>query len=161
MSKNATPQVNRRAEYREFKNGWTIPVVILAFAIAFTAVLLYMIGLEVDRAQHLKVVDAEVVSVAEYTDIEGGYHYEVYINYYVDSKKYKHTLSDWDEKVQVGDILTISYDERDPDVIKSNQPFTLLIIMETIICLILYALTTYLFVRKKKIDREYKKEKTK
>lgn len=155
MSKIENNQkINIKKNQVEFRNGWTIPVVCLMFALAFTAVMIYVIVLQNNRNKYYAEVEAEVVSVANYTDYEGDEHNEVFVNYIVNGEKYKQKLTYWEEDVEVGDTTTIKYDIRDPKVIKTTDTFTVLIIIEVSISTALYALTAWLVIRKLNYDKK-------
>ena len=155
MSKIENNQkINIKKKQVEFRNGWTIPVVCLMFALAFTAVMIYVIVLQNNRNKYYAEVEAEVVSVANYTDYEGDEHNEVFVNYIVNGEKYKQKLTYWEEDVEVGDTTTIKYDIRDPKIIKTTDTFTVLIIIEVSISVALYVLTVWLVVRKLKYDKK-------
>ena len=159
MAKVETNQkINIKKPQVEFRNGWTIPVVCLVFALAFTAVMIYVIVLQNNRNKYYAEIEAEVVSVANYTDYDGDEHNEVFVNYTVNGEKYKQKLTYWEEDVEVGDTTTIKYDIRDPKVIKTTDTFTVLIIIEVSISSVLYVLTTWLIIRKIRFDKKLKKK---
>lgn len=149
-------QVNIKKPNVEFRNGWTIPIVCLVFALAFTAVMIYVIVLQNDRNKHYAEVEAEVISVANYTDYNGDEHHEVFVNYFVNGVKYKQTIRYWEEDLEVGDTTTIKYDVRDPNVIKTTDTFVVLIIIEVSISTALYVVTIWLVIRKIRFDKKLK-----
>ncbi len=151
-------KVNKIKPKLEFRNGWTIPVVALVFALAFTAVMVYVIVLQNNRSKYYAEVEAEVVSVAQYTDYDGDEHYEIFVNYTVDGQKYKQKLNYWNEDLEKGDITTIKYDIRDPKIIKTTDTFAVLIVIEVSISSVLYVLTTWLIIRKIRFDKKLKKK---
>lgn len=148
-------KLNIKKTNDDFRNGWTIPIVFLVFAIAFTAVMMYVIVLQSSRNKYYKDIEAEVVSVADYTDFDGDDHYEVYVRYFVDGEKYKQRLNYWEEGLKVGDFTTIRYDVRNPSIIKTTNEFTILIIIEVTMSIALYCVTTFLIIRKVRIDKKY------
>ena len=149
-------QVNIKKPNVEFRNGWTIPIVCLVFALAFTAVMIYVIVLQNDRNKHYAEVEAEVISVANYTDYNGDEHHEVFVNYFVNGVKYKQTIRYWEEDLEVGDTTTIKYDVRDPNVIKTTDTFVVLIVIEVSISTALYVVTIWLVIRKIRFDKKLK-----
>ena len=151
-------QINIKKPKVEFRNGWTIPVVCLIFAVAFTAVMIYVIALQNDRSKHYAEVEAEVISVADYTDYNGDEHHEVFVNYFVNGVKYKQTLRYWEEDLEIGDTTTIKYDVRDPNIIKTTDTFAVLIAIEVTISTILYVLTIWLVIRKIRFDKKLKEK---
>lgn len=151
-------QVNKIKPKVEFRNGWTIPMVALVFALAFTAVMVYVIVLQNNRNKYYAEVEAEVVSVADYVDYDGDEHHEIFVNYTVDGEKYKQQLNYWNEDLEVGDTAIIKYDIRNPKIIKTTDTFTVLIIIEVSISSVLYVLTTWLIVRKIRFDKKLKKK---
>ena len=159
MAKVETNQkINIKKPQVEFRNGWTIPVVCLVFALAFTAVMIYVIVLQNNRNKYYAEIEAEVVSVANYTDYDGDEHNEVFVNYTVNGEKYKQKLTYWEEDVEVGDTTTIKYDIRDPKVIKTTDTFTVLIIIEVSISTALYAITVWLVIRKLRYDKKMREK---
>ena len=159
MAKVETNQkINIKKPQVEFRNGWTIPVVCLVFALAFTAVMIYVIVLQNNRNKYYAEIEAEVVSVANYTDYDGDEHNEVFVNYTVNGEKYKQKLTYWEEDVEVGDTTTIKYDIRDPKVIKTTDTFTVLIITEVSISTALYAITVWLVIRKLRYDKKMREK---
>lgn len=151
-------QVNKIKPKVEFRNGWTIPMVVLVFALAFTAVMVYVIVLQNNRNKYYAEVEAEVVSVADYVDYDGDEHHEIFVNYTVDGEKYKQQLNYWNEDLEVGDTTIIKYDIRNPKIIKTTNTFTVLIIIEVSISSVLYVLTTWLIIRKIRFDKKLKKK---
>ena len=151
-------KVNNEESQVEFRNGWTIPVVCLVFAFAFTVVMIYMIALQSNRNKYYKEIDAEVETVSEYTDYDGEQHYEVIVRYVVEGEKYKQRLAYWDERLEIGDITKIKYDVRNPKIIKTTDTFVVLIIIEVVVSLILYVVSAFFLVRKIRIDNKTKKE---
>ena len=151
-------KVNKIKPKVEFRNGWTIPVVALLFALAFTAVMVYVIALQGVRNKYYAEVEAEVVSVAQYTDYDGDSHHEIYVNYIVDGEKYKQKLNYWSEDLEVGDTAIIKYDIRNPKIIKTTDTFTVLIVIEVSISVALYVVTTWLIIRKIRFDKKLKKK---
>ncbi len=151
-------KVNKIKPNIEFRNGWTIPVVALVFALAFTAVMVYVIVLQAQRNKYYAEVEAEVVSVAQYTDYEGDEHHEIFVNYVVDGEKYKQQLNYWNEDLEVGDTAVIKYDIRNPKIIKTTDTFTILIVVEVSISSILYVLSIWLIIRKLRFDKRLKQK---
>ena len=151
-------KINIKKPHVEFRNGWTIPIVCLVFALAFTAVMIYVITLQNERSKYYVEIDAEVISVADYTDYNGDEHHEVFVNYYVNGVKYKQTLRYWEEDLKVGDTTTIKYDSRDPNIIKTTDTFAVLIGIEVTISAVLYILTVWLVIRKIRFDKKLKEK---
>ena len=120
--------------------------------------MIYVIALQNNRNKYYVEIDAEVVSVAEYTDYEGDSHHEVFVKYTIDGEKYKQKLTYWEEGLEVGDMTTIKYDIRDPKIIKSTDTFTVLIIIEVSISTVLYILTVLLVIRKLRYDKKMREK---
>jgi energy-coupling factor transporter transmembrane protein EcfT len=151
-------KVNKIKPKIEFRNGWTIPVVALVFALAFTAVMVYVIVLQANRNKYYAEIEAEVVSVADYNDYEGDEHHEIYVKYTVDGEKYRQRLNYWNEELEIGDKTIIKYDIRNPKIIKTTDTFTVLIIIEVSISTVLYVVTAWFIIRKIRFDKKLKKK---